>query len=135
MEFFIFFLDWVVLKERLVSFEVCDFVCFYVSNVNGDFVFLDVSGGVIWSEELGSINVVIWGVFFGKEIIILIIIEEVSFRVWSEEVFGIWGEWVKVYGCGFDSEKLLNFICSDYWLVNIIYNDFVERDMLWDFLL
>jgi methylenetetrahydrofolate reductase (NADPH) len=135
VEFFIPSSDWAVLKERLASPEVRDSVCFYASNANGDFVSSDASGGVTRSEEPGSTNAVTWGVFPGKEIITPTIIEEVSFRAWSEEAFGIWGEWAKVYGRGSDSEKLLNSIRSDYWLVNIIHNDFVERDTLWDFLL
>lgn len=63
------------------------------------------------------------------------IIEEVSFWVWSEEVFGIWGEWVKIYGKGLESEKLFEKIRGDLWLVNIIYYDFIDSDVIWKVLL
>ena len=81
-----------------------------------------------------STNAVTWGVFPGKEIVTPTIIEEVSFRAWAEEAFGIWAEWAKVYGRGSDSGKLLSSIREDCWLVNIIHNDFVEKDALWEFL-
>ncbi|KAL2212225.1 MTHFR-domain-containing protein [Sarocladium strictum] len=135
VEFFLPTSDWEVLKEKLASPEIRDSVCFYASNAHGDFVTSDGSGGVAGGEESTSTNAVTWGVFPGKEIITPTIIEEVSFRAWSEEAFGIWGEWAKVYGRGSDSQKLLDSIRKDYWLVNIIHNDFVERDALWDFLL
>lgn len=135
VEFFIPKADWVVLRERLADPEVRDSVCFYASNANGDFASSDATGGSARGEEETSTNAVTWGVFPGKEIVTPTIIEEVSFRAWSEEAFGIWAEWSKVYGRGSDSEKLLSSIKEDYWLVNIIHNDFVEKDALWNFLL
>jgi methylenetetrahydrofolate reductase (NADPH) len=78
---------------------------------------------------------VTWGVFPGKEIVTPTIIEEVSFRAWSEEAFGIWGEWAKVYGKGSESEKFLNGIKQDYWLVNVIHHEFVDKNALWQLLM
>ncbi|KAK0392423.1 hypothetical protein NLU13_1918 [Sarocladium strictum] len=135
VEFFIPASDWAILKDRLAGPEVRDSVCFYASNAHGDFVSSDASGGASRGEEATSTNAVTWGVFPGKEIVTPTIIEEVSFRAWSEEAFGIWAEWAKVYGRGSESEKLLNSIRHDYWLVNIIHNDFVDKDALWNFLL
>jgi methylenetetrahydrofolate reductase (NADPH) len=135
VEFFIPASEWSVLKEKLNSSELCDSVCFYAGNAKGDFVSSDKGGHVDGSSGAGpSTNAVTWGVFPGKEIITPTIIEEVSFRAWCEEAFGIWGEWAKVYGRGSDSEKLLSGIKDEYWLVNLIHHDFVEKDALWQVL-
>ncbi|KAM0487849.1 hypothetical protein ACHAP7_001667 [Fusarium lateritium] len=136
VEFFIPESEWNTLKAKLVSSELQDYVCFYASNAHGDFVTSDSSDHVDGSTEASpSTNAVTWGVFPGKEIITPTIIEEVSFRAWCEEAFGIWGEWAKVYGRGSESEKLLSGIKEEYWLVNLIHHDFVEKDALWEVLL
>lgn len=135
VEFFIPSNEWETLRAKLVSSELQDYVCFYASNARGDYVSSDIGGHVNGSTEGNpSTNAVTWGVFPGKEIITPTIIEEVSFRAWCEEAFGIWGEWAKVYGRGSESEKLLNGIKDDYWLVNLIHHDYVNKDALWEVL-
>ncbi|KAK1504246.1 methylenetetrahydrofolate reductase [Colletotrichum tamarilloi] len=133
VELFIPSSDWAGLVARLN--EVRDnTICFYAANGAGDFVSSDASGGLVLEGTEASTNAVTWGVFPGKEIITPTIIEEVSFRAWAEEAFKIWGEWAKVYGKGSESEALLERIGSEYWLVNIIHHDYVERDALWKLL-
>ncbi|KAI2641873.1 MTHFR-domain-containing protein [Hypomontagnella submonticulosa] len=135
VEFFIPTADWKVLLEKLQSSEVHDTVCFYAANAAGDFVSSDLTGGLGGEVKESSTNAVTWGVFPGKEIITPTIIEEVSFRAWSEEAFGIFGEWAQVYGKGSESEKLLEKAKADSWLVNIIHHDYVDKDALWNLLL
>lgn len=137
LEFFLPSADWRTLHEKLTSPAVRDVVCFYASNANGDFVSSDTTGGTAGNQhhQPSSTNAVTWGVFPGKEIVTPTIIEEVSFRAWSEEAFGIWGEWSRVYGKGSDSQKLLAGIRDDYWIVNVIHHDFVDQQALWDLLL
>lgn len=137
VEFFIPTSEWKVLEAKLTSPELRNSVCFYAGNAHGDFVTSDSSGGLGSTDVSGgaSTNAVTWGVFPGKEIITPTIIEEVSFRAWSEEAFGIWGEWAKVYGRASDTEKLLSGIKDEYWLVNLIHHDFVEKDALWKVLM
>ncbi|TLS27918.1 hypothetical protein PpBr36_01602 [Pyricularia pennisetigena] len=138
--------DWKVLREKLLREK--DVVCFYASNSKGDFESSDGGGdapdgaptgnGFEDEQQLpsgGSTNAVTWGVFPGKEIVTPTIIEEVSFRAWSEEAFGIWAEWAKVYGKDSPSEKLLESLRADLWLVNIIHHDYIEKEALWDLLL
>ncbi|KAL2262009.1 hypothetical protein VTK26DRAFT_2743 [Humicola hyalothermophila] len=86
-------------------------------------------------EKEASTNAVTWGVFPGKEIVTPTIIEEVSFRAWSEEAFGIWGEWAKIYPKGSESERFLERLRGDLWLVNVIHHDFVDPEALWNLLL
>jgi len=144
VEFFLPSADWKVLSQKLQRPEMRDTICFFAINAAGDFVSSDTAAGTNTPSvdaqgrplpREASTNAVTWGVFPGKEIVTPTIIEEVSFRAWSEEAFGIWGEWAKVYGKGSESEGLLESIRADAWLVNIIHHDFVERDALWDLLL
>ena len=52
-----------------------------------------------WKTNMhkGDVNAVTWGVFGGKEIVTTTLIEEMSFRAWSEEAFAIWKEWSLLY--------------------------------------
>ncbi|KAH7033260.1 methylenetetrahydrofolate reductase [Microdochium trichocladiopsis] len=134
VEFFIPSADWKVLLEKLQSPEIQGSVCFYAANAAGDFVSSDSTGGESLSDE-ASTNAVTWGVFPGKEIVTPTIIEEMSFRAWSEEAFGIFGEWAKVYPKGSESDRFLEKVRQDSWLVNIIHHAYVEKDALWDLLL
>lgn len=134
-EFFLPSAEWKVLSGKLNSPEIRDSIAFYAANAKGDFVSSASSGGASTRTVEASTNAVTWGVFPGKEIVTPTIIEEVSFRAWSEEAFGIWGEWAKVYGRGSESEKLLSGIRADYWLVNIIHHEFVEKEALWKLLM
>lgn len=140
LEFFISSVDWQMLKEKLTQLGVREFVCYYAGNAKGDFLSSDNAGTAAAAANTtissnSSTNAVTWGVFPGKEIVTPTIIEEVSFRAWSEEAFGIWDEWSRVYGKGSDSAKLLSGIRDDYWLVNVIHHDFVDQQALWDVLL
>ncbi|PQE28080.1 methylenetetrahydrofolate reductase protein [Rutstroemia sp. NJR-2017a WRK4] len=128
VELFIPASDWKTLHSKLTSLELCDTVSFYASNAKGDFVSSDQGGA-------GSTNAVTWGAFPGKEIITPTIIEEVSFRAWSEEAFGIWGEWARVYGAKSETRKVIEGIMDDVWLVNVIHHAYVEKEGLWDLLL
>ncbi|PHH63458.1 hypothetical protein CDD81_5837 [Ophiocordyceps australis] len=134
VEFFMSSTAWHQLLARLRSPEVLASVSFYATNSKGDFVSSDSSGGINSISLQASTNAVTWGVYPGKEIVTPTIIEEVSFRAWSEEAFAIWGEWAKVYGRGSESEKLLKSLQDDCWLVNIIHHDFVDGDALWKLL-
>lgn len=135
VEFFVPSSVWDTLRSKLASPEVRDSICFYAVNANNDFVSSDTSGGAASSTGSGnSTNAVTWGVFPSKEIVTPTIIEEVSFRAWGEEAFGIWGEWAKLYGRESESGKLLNDIRSDSWLVNVIHHDYVASEALWELL-
>lgn len=135
VEFFIPSAEWKVLLEKLRSPEVQEKVCFYAANATGDFVSSDLTGGLSGEAKQASTNAVTWGVFPGKEIVTPTIIEEVSFKAWNEEAFGIFGEWAKVYDKDTESAKLLESIRADVWLVNIIHHEYMEPNVLWDLLL
>ena len=75
-----------------------------------------------------------WGTFPGKEIVTPTIIEEVSFRAWSDEAFGIWREWAACYGRGSDSEAFLDSVREQTWLVNVIHHEYRDPNALWGLL-
>ncbi|KAE8449569.1 hypothetical protein EG329_007899 [Mollisiaceae sp. DMI_Dod_QoI] len=130
--------DWTSLKEKLTNEENKEVVSWYAANAKGDYLSSDsitVNGIGTRGDEGGSTNAVTWGAFPGKEIITPTIIEEVSFRAWAEEAFGIWEEWGRVYERGSDSKKLIEGVREDFWLVNVIHHGFVEGEGLWDLLL
>ncbi|GAP84133.1 putative methylenetetrahydrofolate reductase [Rosellinia necatrix] len=147
VEFFIPAAAWKTLHGKLMSPEIRNMVTYYAANAAGDFVSSDSAGGGSASdaaaaadannEDYGesSTNAVTWGVFPGKEIVTPTIIEEVSFRAWADEAFGIFSEWAQVYGKGHESERLLEAARADCWLVNIIHHDYMDKEALWDLLL
>ena len=110
----------------LQKLEDSEEVSYYASNAKGEFK----------SSGNGGANAVTWGAFPGKEIVTPTIIEEVSFRAWAEEAFGIWAEWGRVYGRGREESRAVVEGCmGDVWLVNVIHHGFVEKDGLWELLL
>lgn len=135
VEFFMPADDWKRLHDKLSSPEMKDRAWFYASNAEGDFWSSDISGGLSLEVKEPGTNAVTWGVFPGKEIITPTIIEEVSFRAWAEEAFGIWGEWAQVYGKGSESAQLLERLKGELWLVNIIHHEYIDKEALWEFLM
>lgn len=139
VEFFLPSADWAELRSRLLGPAVRDSICFYAATAAGDLESSDADAtrnGGDASDATGeaSTHAVTWGVFPGKEIITPTIIEEVSFRAWSEEAFGIWKEWAGVYPKGSDTARLLESIRDDYRLVNIVHHNYIDKDALWNLL-
>jgi methylenetetrahydrofolate reductase (NADPH) len=118
--------SWASLRNLLGN----ESISFLAMNASGDFESSDKNSG----SGTGT-NAVTWGAFPGKEIITPTIIEEVSFRAWSEEAFGIWAEWQRVYSPRSPSAKLIGEIRAGYWLVNVIHHAYVEKEALWELLL
>ncbi|KAH7389069.1 methylenetetrahydrofolate reductase-domain-containing protein [Cadophora sp. MPI-SDFR-AT-0126] len=133
VELFIPEADWKSLHAKLTSPEIAPTVSWYASNASGSF--LSSSPNSPDSEGGGSTNAVTWGAFPGKEIITPTIIEEVSFRAWAEEAFGIWGEWGRVYPARSVSKSVVDGCREGYWLVNVIHHGYVEKEGLWELLL
>ncbi|ORZ15536.1 methylenetetrahydrofolate reductase-domain-containing protein [Lobosporangium transversale] len=92
-------------------------------------------GEVLTNTTGDDSNAVTWGVFPGKEIIQPTVIEKVSFLAWRDEAFEIWREWEQLYPKGSESRKLLHQIGHDYWLLNVVHNDFRDENGIWDIIL
>lgn len=121
VEFFLPAAQFATLKTRL---DAHDQVTYFAGNAAGDFE----------ASQDDGVNPVTWGTFAGKEIVTPTIIEAVSFRSWCDEAFSIWKEWQRVYPSRSPSGKLLGSVREDFWLVNVIWGDYVDGEGLWEFL-
>jgi methylenetetrahydrofolate reductase (NADPH) len=122
VEFFLPSSDWTRLRDKLDNQAE---VTYFAGDAAGQFE----------SSDEEAVNPVTWGTFTGKEIVTPTIIEQVSFKSWLEEAFGIWAEWQRVYRPGSDSSRLLERVRKDYWLVNVIHHGFLDQDGLWKLLM
>lgn len=110
----------------------------------------DCGGGFDSSEKSEAVHAVTWGMFPGKEIATATMVDEVSFRAWTEEAFGVWAEWARCVGGvgnsggsggeggGGSSGRARGFLeeCMEgCWLVNVIGHEFREGGRLWEILL
>ncbi|KAJ2479333.1 methylenetetrahydrofolate reductase (NAD(P)H) met13, partial [Coemansia sp. RSA 2320] len=69
-------------------------------------------------------NAVTWGVFPGKEILQPTIVERVSFLAWKDEAFDFWNAWARVFDAASAPAALLTGIAADWYLMNIVENNF-----------
>jgi methylenetetrahydrofolate reductase (NADPH) len=93
---------------------------------------VNVKGDVVTNlnVEDKTVNAVTWGVFPNKEIIQPTIVDVDSFMAWKDEAFALWvSQWRDVYDIGSDSWKLIDRINQEYYLVNVVDNDYVKGDM------
>ena len=63
------------------------------------------------------------------------VVDPVSFNAWREEAFDLWTEqWAKLYEPDSNSRKVLEDISNNYYLVNLVDNDFPKGNCLWNVL-
>ncbi|KAH3666757.1 hypothetical protein OGAPHI_003206 [Ogataea philodendri] len=123
VEMFVSKKHWEQLLPRL---QANDYVSYYAIDSKGNF-----------SSNLSNqkSNCVTWGVFPNREIVQTTIIEEESFRAWSEEAFSIWREWQLLYPRGTPSHSLIGSILDDYVNVSVIHHEYPNEQALWELLL
>jgi methylenetetrahydrofolate reductase (NADPH) len=84
-----------------------------------------------WSSDHQT-TAVTWGVFANSEIIQPTVVDAASFLVWKEEAFALWkSQWGVIYEIGTTADDVINGIYNDFFLVNVVDNDFVKGN-LWD---
>ncbi|KAM5141602.1 methylenetetrahydrofolate reductase (NADPH) [Mantella aurantiaca] len=77
-------------------------------------------------------NAVTWGIFPGREIIQPTVVDPVSFMYWKDEAFALWIEqWAKLYEEESPSRMIIQYIHDNYFLVNLVDNDFPLESCLW----
>ncbi|XP_063799944.1 methylenetetrahydrofolate reductase (NADPH) [Pseudophryne corroboree] len=77
-------------------------------------------------------NAVTWGIFPGREIIQPTVVDPVSFMYWKDEAFALWIEqWAKLYEEESPSRMIIQYIHDNYFLVNLVDNDFPLENCLW----
>lgn len=69
-------------------------------------------------------NAVTWGVFPGKEIVQPTIVETISFLAWKDEAFRLGMDWAHCYDNLSTSRQLIQHVMENWYLVNIVHNDF-----------
>ncbi|KAJ1721946.1 methylenetetrahydrofolate reductase (NAD(P)H) met13 [Coemansia erecta] len=81
-------------------------------------------GELLTNCQEDSPNAVTWGVFPGKEILQPTIVERVSFLAWKDEAFEFWNAWSSAYARDSASAGLLGRVSDDWYLMNIVENNF-----------
>ncbi|XP_066547591.1 methylenetetrahydrofolate reductase (NADPH) [Amia ocellicauda] len=77
-------------------------------------------------------NAVTWGIFPGREIVQPTVVDPVSFMYWKDEAFALWIEqWAKLYEDESPSRMIIKYIHDNYYLVNLVDNDFPLDNCLW----
>ncbi|KND87908.1 Methylenetetrahydrofolate reductase 1 [Tolypocladium ophioglossoides CBS 100239] len=77
-------------------------------------------------------NAVTWGVFPGKEIVQPTIVESVSFLAWRDEAFRLGTDWAHCFDSNTPSRALIEKIMNEWYLVNVVNNDFHENHTIFE---
>ncbi|KAF6345135.1 methylenetetrahydrofolate reductase [Rhinolophus ferrumequinum] len=93
---------------------------------------VDVKGENITNAPELQPNAVTWGIFPGREIIQPTVVDPVSFMFWKDEAFALWiKQWGKLYAEASPSQEIIRYIHDNYFLVNLVDNDFPLDNCLW----
>ncbi|XP_004482586.1 methylenetetrahydrofolate reductase (NADPH) isoform X2 [Dasypus novemcinctus] len=93
---------------------------------------VDVKGENITNAPELQPNAVTWGIFPGREIIQPTVVDPVSFMFWKDEAFALWIEqWGKLYEEESPSRMIIQYIHDNYFLVNLVDNEFPLDNCLW----
>ncbi|KAI0098096.1 methylenetetrahydrofolate reduct [Hypoxylon sp. NC0597] len=79
-------------------------------------------------------NAVTWGVFPGKEIVQPTIVESISFLAWKDEAFRLGMDWAHCHDAGSPSRVLIEKIMNEWYLINIVNNDFHQPRTIFELL-
>ncbi|EDO40835.1 predicted protein [Nematostella vectensis] len=87
------------------------------------------------NANMYSPNAVTWGVFPGSEILQPTVVDPIAFHYWKDEAFGLWKQqWGRLYPEGSRSRDIIDSIYDSYYLVNLVDNDYVGGNSLFDIL-
>ncbi len=104
-----------LLKDLIDRIDKTETITFHATNKAGD----------LRSNAPGDgPNAVTWGVFPGKEIVQPTIVETISFLAWKDEAFHLGTDWANCHPTGSPSRQLIESIMNDWYLINIVDNDF-----------
>ncbi|XP_048077722.1 methylenetetrahydrofolate reductase (NADPH) isoform X6 [Ursus arctos] len=93
---------------------------------------VDVKGENITNAPELQPNAVTWGIFPGREIVQPTVVDPVSFMFWKDEAFALWIEqWGKLYEEESPSRMIIQYIHDNYFLVNLVDNEFPLENCLW----
>lgn len=95
------------------------------------YVAVNKSGDSVSNIGEGEIIAMTWGIFPNREVIQPTILDPYIFKTWwRDEAFSVWMcEWGELYPKNTESFKLMEFISNNFYLVNVLENDFVDGDL------
>jgi methylenetetrahydrofolate reductase (NADPH) len=80
--------------------------------------------------DKSGVNAVTWGVFPCREVLQPTVVDPLSFNVWKDEAFALWGsQWQASYEPGTGAHKLIQNIRDTFFIVNVVDNDYVKGDI------
>lgn len=103
-----------LIDELITRIEKNDDLTYHATNKKGE----------LKTNTRDSPNALTWGIFAGREIIQPTIVETVSFLAWKDEAFLLGEHWSKCHDAASPSRKLIQQVMDDWYLVNIVDNDF-----------
>ncbi|KAJ1360055.1 putative methylenetetrahydrofolate reductase [Parelaphostrongylus tenuis] len=78
---------------------------------------------------------VTWGVFPGAEIAQPTVVDPLAFRAWKDEAYDAWiKHWASLYPKDSDSRKVLQKIHDEFFLLNVVDNDFQKPVIIYEML-
>ena len=90
---------------------------------------VDVTGNS-YTNNKGGVTAVTWGVWPNQEIKQPTVVDPSAFLVWKQEAFKLWlDRWASLYDEDSESYELIHKIHDNYFLVNLVDNDFVAGDL------
>lgn len=102
-------------------------VNYHMVNVSGE---EDATNANVYSS-----NAVTWGVFPGSEIIQPTVVDPIAFQFWKDEAFALWKHhWGSIYPEKSKSREIIDAIHDTYYLINLVDNDYVSGNRLFDVL-
>ncbi|KAJ9484216.1 hypothetical protein VN97_g9165 [Penicillium thymicola] len=111
-----------LLDELITRIERNDDLTYHATNKKGE----------LKTNTRDSPNALTWGIFAGREIIQPTIVETVSFLAWKDEAYLLGEHWSKCHDAASPSRKLIQHVMDDWYLVNIVDNDFHRSNAVFE---
>ncbi|KAF9253912.1 hypothetical protein DTO013E5_2039 [Penicillium roqueforti] len=111
-----------LIDELITRIEKNDDLTYHATNKKGE----------LRTNTRDSPNALTWGIFAGREIIQPTIVETVSFLAWKDEAYLLGEHWSKCYDAASPSRKLIHQVMDDWYLVNIVDNDFHRSNAVFE---
>ncbi|CRL26649.1 Methylenetetrahydrofolate reductase [Penicillium camemberti] len=111
-----------LLDELITRIEKNDDLTYHATNKKGE----------LKTNTRDSPNALTWGIFAGREIIQPTIVETVSFLAWKDEAYLLGEHWSKCHDAASPSRKLIQHVMDDWYLVNIVDNDFHRSNAVFE---
>lgn len=111
-----------LIDELITRIEKNDDLTYHATNKKGE----------LKTNTRDSPNALTWGIFAGREIIQPTIVETVSFLAWKDEAYLLGEHWSKCHDAGSPSRKLIQHVMDDWYLLNIVDNDFHRSNAVFE---